>query len=350
VALLAWALVGVVLSFLWFAFIAGRLNGRVLAAFFFVAGADVLGHTARELFDIPLGLFNFWPPAWTNWAENLQFSSFSTLLIWVPQHALGGWLAGGVAWYLHQRSDLARWGGLLVFLSAAWSPFVAVGIALICLAHSLVGGEWRYLRTENLVAAPLGLVLALYFASMEQSDQVVFGWYFFLPGGRVSSPTYYASWWLAVNFFDLWLFVLILRRWSRVGTQDRTALTLLAAGVTLLSTVVVGTFNDVAMRTPISVFFIVCSLWAGMVTDVQVKSRAWWLAIFVFLTALATPIQEIMQNFPSEDHEISAARTMEEVETFEEGSADDPLLRIYYFGDPNAAFFRYLAPPGPRPP
>jgi hypothetical protein len=63
------------------------------------------------------------------WAYPLQFSSHTTQLFWVPNHALPAWIAAAM-FYRHWRND-AFWPPaiLIAVLLPIWTPFAAIGIA-----------------------------------------------------------------------------------------------------------------------------------------------------------------------------------------------------------------------------
>jgi hypothetical protein len=63
------------------------------------------------------------------WAFPLQYSSHTTQLFWVPNHALPAWIAAAM-FYRHWRND-AFWptAMLVAVLLPLWTPFAAIGIA-----------------------------------------------------------------------------------------------------------------------------------------------------------------------------------------------------------------------------
>ncbi len=73
------------------------------------------------------------------WARFAQYSSNSTLLFWVPNHALPAWL--GILLVLrHWRTPaLARMAPLLAATIPLWSPLAAIGLAPFFIA----GLDWR---------------------------------------------------------------------------------------------------------------------------------------------------------------------------------------------------------------
>lgn len=88
------------------------------------SGMDVVGNLLnggemfRRLWSIDVSL------EW--WAERYQYSSLTTMLFWVPNHALGGWLSVG----LLLRGKSSTYGLLpMVFVSLVlWFPLTAAGL------------------------------------------------------------------------------------------------------------------------------------------------------------------------------------------------------------------------------
>ena len=114
------------------------------------SGMDVLGNPS-SLLDITSH------KEW--WAGLYQYSSDSTLLFWVPNHALPGWLS--IALIYRCRDDprflaIAAWLGTLTLL---WAPLVSIGLLPFFAAlawRSFGRGSWPSLFSVcNLVAGPL---------------------------------------------------------------------------------------------------------------------------------------------------------------------------------------------------
>ena len=82
------------------------------------------------------------------WASFAQYSSNSTLLFWVPNHALPAWLGVLLALRHWRTPELARMALMLAAAIALWSPLSAAGLVPFFLA----GLNWR---------RDLGAVLAI---------------------------------------------------------------------------------------------------------------------------------------------------------------------------------------------
>lgn len=94
-----------------------------------------------------------------------QYSSITTQLFFVPNHALAGWLAALVVWR-HQRVGLA-WlpAGLLMLGVELWSPLVALGLAPFLVGVAWLGRpSWRAAmqRPEWMVCCVLMVAVGAY--------------------------------------------------------------------------------------------------------------------------------------------------------------------------------------------
>ena len=77
------------------------------------------------------------------WARNYQYSSMTTQLFWVPNHALGGWLMVGLLLRAPpERTALDRMLPITVAAAALWSPLTALGIVPFVLRR-LFSVSWR---------------------------------------------------------------------------------------------------------------------------------------------------------------------------------------------------------------
>lgn len=132
--LLLWTWLGVAL------FLIANLRGTLLqklagAVLFAVAsGLDVVGilYTSGSL---PwIGGHIEW------WAGSVQYSSNTTLLFWVPNHALPGWIAAAWLWRLRDDPCFVAWLPILFLPVMLWSPLPALG--LLPLALVAAGYQW----------------------------------------------------------------------------------------------------------------------------------------------------------------------------------------------------------------
>jgi hypothetical protein len=130
-ALLAWSLGGAILTLLWFQLLARRADRRTLLLFAVFSGLDIAGQLFTRQVIAPIRPEVGALLTWTHlegWAVGWQYSANATLLFWVPNQALAGWLATGLIAYglLNPSRELDAL--FCTSLVAFWSPFVALGL------------------------------------------------------------------------------------------------------------------------------------------------------------------------------------------------------------------------------
>ncbi len=106
------------------------LAGALMLGF---GGLDLLGVLATTGRLPALGQHIEW------WASFVQYSSNSTLLFWVPNHALPAWLGLLMALRHWRTRELARLSLMLAAAITLWSPLATIGL----LPFYLVGLNWR---------------------------------------------------------------------------------------------------------------------------------------------------------------------------------------------------------------
>ena len=157
-AMFAQVLVGLALSLLWLYTLAGRWGARAMTLFLVFGGLDVVGWLLHWHQLPRLGQSIEW------WAPDLQFSSSTTAIFWVPQHALSAWLLTSLLIDEVTQLGTVRFAGLFVGLCYLWSPFVAVGLVPVAIIAWLMSGRRSVISFANLACWPLMtiLVMALY--------------------------------------------------------------------------------------------------------------------------------------------------------------------------------------------
>ena len=176
-ALLSWTACGVALVF------AMMLRDRPtpkaaivrIAIFIAFSGMDIVG-TITHYNPLALGAHLEW------WAFLYQYSSQTTQLFWVPNHALPGWIA--VAWLVGRdpRRLSITTAVLFVLFVPLWSPLTAIGIAPmigIALLRRLAFERWavalRAVVHWKVVVATMICLVLVYPYLIAGSDQVASG-------------------------------------------------------------------------------------------------------------------------------------------------------------------------------
>ena len=140
-ALYVWTAAGFLL-FAWAAMLLFRTRGeRLLCVALLVGfgGLDLVGWYLGNGYAAPLGEHV------DRWSPLAQYSSNSTLLFWVPNHALPAWLGTLLALRHWRQPALARVAPLVAAAIPLWSPLAAIGLAPYFVAGIAWRRDWRIL-------------------------------------------------------------------------------------------------------------------------------------------------------------------------------------------------------------
>lgn len=181
-----WTLFGLALAFAWFAQIgrvalANRGTKSLLFALFFclAGGLDVLGYYLLDTHPFRLHSHVEW------WTDFFQYSSMTTLLFWVPQHAIAAWISTGILVDATLEPEDVQTVGITLAASILWSPFGILGtapyLAVFFLRYLLsLAGRARFFRAEtfffNLMALWLGGISILYIQANQFKFPIGFIW------------------------------------------------------------------------------------------------------------------------------------------------------------------------------
>jgi hypothetical protein len=224
------------------------------------------------------------------WAGDYQYSSMTTQLFWVPNHALGGWLTIGLLCRNERGTPLERMLPIILVAAALWSPLTALGLIPFALWQmgATVLHDRSLSRLEPRVWAPsliVGLVVAAYLlldpthipkglsVSADGSAQVTkvllkLAQFFILEAGILGFAI------LAI----------------RPSTQVVMALVILA----LLPLAYFGPGNDLVMRASIPSLAVLaigaCLALCGKSAAGALKKK--WLLACLLVVGAVTPIQE----------------------------------------------------------
>jgi hypothetical protein len=135
------------------------------AVIIFFSGLDVIGYLIRHGGVLHLGDHMEW------WAGRWQYSSNTTLLFWVPNHAISAWLF--TALMMRKSEDSLFWNAspLLLAMTLTFSPLSFMGsAALYCIYfYKKIIQSIRYNRLYQISAA-IALILFLIGASFILRD------------------------------------------------------------------------------------------------------------------------------------------------------------------------------------
>jgi hypothetical protein len=288
-ALLLWTIIGVAL---FLALAVSRVAGLraatvVVLVLVFFSGMDLPGTVLRGGLQLASHLQITDHLEW--WAGRFQYSSTTTQLFWVPNHALAGWIATALLVRHADHPGFARILPLLVAILPIWSPLTAVGFL------PLAGVWWvqQLLRDRTLrLVDPLALAAALAIA-------LVTGAYLVMGAAEIHSGVtampgesllFYVPHYLQFVLLEggiLWLLLLALRPNGL----------LIVAGLLLwvLPFASFGPSNDLAMRGSIPALVVLALAAASAVASpaLALQRRVFWPIVVVLLLGVPTAITEM---------------------------------------------------------
>ncbi len=219
------------------------------------------------------------------WAHNFQYSSNTTLLFWVPNHALPGWLIAVLIYRRAHQANLIYILPTLIMSCLLWSPLTAIGLipfALYSLWHQGRLIDWRRLLANPTWAAVLlAIVLAMYLtldiSGIPTGDSIKFDAEFYR---------------LYLQFIILEFALLLYLLWClRI-----TAISVIA-GLTLvlLPLFSFGQANDLVMRASIPALMVLCLFTMDIMLNAKrIEAVHIWVIAILFIGAI-TPTHELIR-------------------------------------------------------
>ena len=241
-------------------------------------GMDLLGYVWGERHLPSLGQHIEW------WALFAQYSSNTTLLFWVPNHALSAWLPTILILRHWQSPKLAKMTPLLTAAIPLWSPLAAIGL----FPFFLFGLSWKrdakilFFARTSLPFAPIAAATILYLGM--DAASVPHGWQISLSLPHMLAFTYRYALFCLLEFG---MAALILARISRFEAPLYVSLSILA----LLPLYYYGGGNDLAMRASIPALLVLA---LAIVTPLTERPRTIWhsLLIITLLIGALGALQE----------------------------------------------------------
>jgi len=237
---------GVWLALLWFSLLVGRKSFWVPILFILCSGLDFLGCYIRSG-KFP-GLIG--DPEWWSWPW--QYSAHSTLLFFVPHHALPAWIITGLLLYRWSYENDASAVLFWMTVGLAWSTFLFIGwipwLVFMFFKSRLRG----FCSVQNLLCAPLlGVVLGLFYLARGVPEQR--GWTF-----DHYRPYSFIGRYLVFVVMEFMLYAFLTAR-EALDKNPRLAACWFVALLTLclLPFYRLGSYNDLVMRASIPSLYII---------------------------------------------------------------------------------------------
>ena len=297
-ALLAWTIVGVAITFALLLRDRPSWSACLIRLFVFVmfSGMDIIPTVVRNYPTEP-GAFIEW------WARYISFQSQTTSLIWAPNHTMSVWIA--TAWLATQsfKTISLERAALFVILTPLSSPIAALGILVFvtCLAiYRLVAGPIvtvaRQLLHPRVVVVAAACLVLVYPYLLSGSGEIHSGFFWDLKWvGEDFVPRYIEF--VLVEFLCVSVVLLVYK------PRD-PLLWIATAELLALPIYRFGPFDDLAMRGSIpglEVLAIRLGMWMSTWPERSRSSDPRWglrlTAFVLFAIGAVTPFMEIARPF-----------------------------------------------------
>lgn len=318
-AFFAWTFCGLMLSLLWFVRSLPKKFFYLLALFPLFSGMDALGFYLIQGYIPNLG------DHWEWWSRFAQFSANTTLLFWVPQHAMAAWIGAGLILEAYEDQTRLPTLGLVVAPMVLWSPFVTIGLMILVLPL-LVTHLKRFLSLENLLLAPLVAASCAIFIS-GNALKINHGW-------LLSDYDFVNKWPEFVLFFLLEFLVMavlgLLIMWRsrtyenknfRQFINDHALFFYVMAGLIFCTSYNMGAANDLTMRASIPLLFVFWLFMAKFIVALteQMNRKSFAVVFFILSILLGsfTNISEYFRGvraFPSQLPQMEAIKSVNEMQ------------------------------------
>jgi hypothetical protein len=236
---------------------------------FSFGGMDLLGYlwAARGL--PSLGEHLEW------WMGYVQYSSNSTLMFWVPNHALPAWLPIILILRHWGKPELARMTPLLATAVPLWSPLAAIGLFPFFVFALAWRRDFRILFSlrSSIPFAPIAVLTALYLGM----DAAVVRHEWVVP--MYASLAAFAYRYALFCLLEFGILALVLARLRPFDAPLRIAVLVLCA----LPFYTYGPYNDLAMRSSIPALTVLA---LATVTPLSSHTRNGWHAMLAAILAI----------------------------------------------------------------
>ena len=277
---------------------AGYGSRKYLSIPLFVAfsGLDAIGSRLQGALSLrPANLIRGGHIEW--WAERYQFSSNTTLLHWVPQHAFPSWIGALLVLQIVRTRNNLYLLPIISLSTLLWSPFAAVGVTLLALllliTSGLVSTFLAHIRKFPITLIGV-LIVGVPVLTFLQSGTSDIPRSLLLASGGFSHNISMLLKFVPLEFgITAILTVIILR-----GKLRENAI--LSAGLIAILMLVVGLYNDFAMRvSPALLVVIFVNACEALFSNTKQKThRVAQLALVgVFAFGAITPLFEFVTRY-----------------------------------------------------
>lgn len=324
--LFVWDIFGTGLALTWVIRIARLQKWYFILLFPLYSGLDLLGHYVSKGALPKLGDHIEW------WESYVQFSSNTTMLFWVPQHAIAGWLAAA----LTAHSIRLNKGMLSVVpfaFIAIWSPLVTMGLFPFVFAGLLfkeIRGTWSW----GLLAGA-AVILLLNIPFFGANDMSFPHGFFDGFDGKASSIS------KLILFYgiELLVFLIPIKMLLRgIGKNEQLLLVVSAICLFLFPTYKLGAAHDLAMRGSVSALFLLACFVLRTLHSGDQRRIAYQVLAIAFAIGAFTGLSEISRSINFYRHEPPAEESVKGIAQL----GQDEFVQ-QYLGKEDTFFFKYFA-------
>lgn len=292
--LLAWTTLGVGLFLSLIPLSSHALRGALgVACIVLFSGMDILGCWLLNRSWSPPGTHIEW------WATFFQYSSNSTLLFWVPNHALPAWLAMALFFRHWRNPDFLQMAPMLMALLPMWTPFAAIGMSpfyLLLLPAAFREG-WRFFNPIKQAPALLLLITEGLYLTLDLTS---------VPSGLQAGLS--ADFLLTYGTFCMVEFGLLGLALYRDGKGPLLHVALLTLCV--LPFFRVGEANDLVMRASIPALMLLCLVFLRILQNERIRLQDLAGTGVLLLIGSVTPMQEIYRAITLPAWQVHAEDTL----------------------------------------
>lgn len=324
--LFVWDILGTALALVWVIRIARLRQWTLVALFPFFSGLDFLGHYLTKGGLPRMGDHIEW------WQGFVQFSSHTTMLVWVPQHAIAGWLAAALV-VESVRSKNGVMAIVPLSLIAIWSPLVTMGLFPFVATGCLFGSTRGKVSIPLLGAAAIVLALTVpFFAANDMSfPHGFFAGFDSKASNIVTFVLFYA--------IELLVFVIPVMRLLKGTNGPEQLVFATAIGCLLLFPLYkLGAAHDLAMRGSVSALFLLACFVLRALQSVEKSRLSYQVLAIAFAIGSLTAISEIARSI---NFYKSSPPTEDTVKGIAQLGRDEFVEQ--YLGKADTIFFKYLA-------
>lgn len=293
-----------------------------LVVFLLLGGVDVFGWLIVKHVVPPLATDIEW---WSG--IRIQFSSFFTLLAWVPQHLLPALLLTPIIFAENIESRNNRNLIFYLMLSLFWSVFVFIGLVFIAIYFGL--RKVRSLITvQNMVGVILIGLLFLYYKTNVNAGQADNGFIWQQVNLKKYGVNLLLFYLLEVNILAPLLYYIY-----RLDKKLKHVVLVLWICLNLIPVYKIGLANDFAMRVSIPVLFMINLLIAYRLEYVWKEKLLRYYLCIILCLALVTQVAVVIERLRStENHRQQPTQHIKDI-----------TAGVQYYGSRSRFFYRKLA-------